>query len=63
MGYNENINPDGTPIRSDEWVRSFIGLLHPHVYPPKKVKVGRNAPCPCQSGKKYKKCCITKGGK
>ena len=23
-----------------------------------KVKVGRNAPCPCGSGKKYKKCCL-----
>lgn len=23
----------------------------------KKVKIGRNAPCPCGSGKKYKKCC------
>jgi hypothetical protein len=23
------------------------------------VKVGRNAPCPCGSGKKYKKCCAT----
>ena len=22
------------------------------------VKVGRNEPCPCGSGKKYKKCCI-----
>jgi SWIM/SEC-C metal-binding protein len=22
-----------------------------------KKKVGRNAPCPCGSGKKYKKCC------
>ncbi len=22
-----------------------------------KVKVGRNEPCPCGSGKKYKKCC------
>ena len=21
------------------------------------AKVGRNAPCPCGSGKKYKKCC------
>jgi SEC-C motif-containing protein len=21
------------------------------------VKIGRNAPCPCASGKKYKKCC------
>jgi preprotein translocase subunit SecA len=23
----------------------------------KAAKVGRNAPCPCGSGKKYKKCC------
>jgi SWIM/SEC-C metal-binding protein len=22
-----------------------------------ETKVGRNAPCPCGSGKKYKKCC------
>jgi preprotein translocase subunit SecA len=25
-----------------------------------KVKVGRNDPCPCGSGKKYKKCCLNK---
>lgn len=24
------------------------------------VKTGRNAPCPCGSGKKYKKCCLAK---
>ena len=24
------------------------------------VKIGRNNPCPCGSGKKYKKCCINK---
>jgi preprotein translocase subunit SecA len=24
-------------------------------------KVGRNDPCPCGSGKKYKKCCLLKG--
>ena len=27
----------------------------------KPVKVGRNAPCPCGSGKKYKRCCGNKG--
>ena len=26
----------------------------PYIAPP---KVGRNDPCPCGSGKKYKKCC------
>ena len=25
-------------------------------------KLGRNDPCPCGSGKKYKKCCMDKGG-
>lgn len=25
--------------------------------PKRKTKIGRNAPCPCGSGKKYKKCC------
>ena len=26
----------------------------------KKIKVGRNDPCPCGSGKKYKNCCLDK---
>lgn len=26
----------------------------------KKVKIGRNEPCPCGSGKKYKNCCLNK---
>ena len=24
-----------------------------------RTKLGRNAPCPCGSGKKYKKCCMS----
>ncbi|MFN3486913.1 MAG: SEC-C metal-binding domain-containing protein, partial [Planctomycetota bacterium] len=24
------------------------------------MKIGRNQPCPCGSGKKYKKCCLPK---
>jgi hypothetical protein len=24
------------------------------------MKIGRNEPCPCGSGKKYKKCCLDK---
>ena len=24
------------------------------------MKIGRNAPCPCGSGKKFKKCCLNK---
>jgi uncharacterized protein len=30
------------------------------VHSPPTPKVGRNDPCPCGSGKKYKKCCLNK---
>ncbi|MDM8536931.1 SEC-C metal-binding domain-containing protein [Desulfobacterales bacterium HSG17] len=29
----------------------------------KKIKIGRNQPCPCGSGKKFKKCCYGKDSK
>ncbi len=31
--------------------------MPPAFYAPPATKVGRNDPCPCGSGKKYKKCC------
>ncbi|HEX9757091.1 MAG TPA: SEC-C metal-binding domain-containing protein [Nitrospiria bacterium] len=31
--------------------------VEPKRMPAKSLKVGRNQPCPCGSGKKYKKCC------
>ena len=31
-------------------------LLNP-IKPVQSAKIGRNAPCPCGSGKKFKKCC------
>jgi len=31
--------------------------INPQIKPRKLLKVGRNDPCPCGSGKKYKKCC------
>ncbi len=33
------------------------GLSNPGAAPRGRGKVGRNDPCPCGSGKKYKKCC------
>ena len=56
--------PDHRPI-----MRNLSGLLNergavgrpdaqrPSEAAPKKRKIGRNEPCPCGSGKKYKKCC------
>ena len=44
-------------IKELEWWACF----QPPIQQPKvrKKKVGRNEPCPCGSGKKYKKCCGT----
>ncbi len=36
-------------------------LFEPNPPPLTSAKVGRNAPCPCGSGKKYKKCCLERG--
>ena len=30
--------------------------------PVRSLKVGRNEPCPCGSGQKYKKCCLARAG-
>jgi hypothetical protein len=37
----------------------FVKAMRPELYPKKEneQKVGRNAPCPCGSGRKYKRCC------
>lgn len=43
-----------------------MGIRHYEPPPPDptvgRPKVGRNAPCPCGSGKKYKKCCGPREG-
>lgn len=47
----------------EDWeaaVTPSVIRIHAHFHPAapaKAVKVGRNDPCPCGSGKKYKKCC------
>jgi len=35
-------------------------LLNPVIIKRDKPKVGRNDPCPCGSGLKFKKCCLIK---
>lgn len=41
--------------RSIYRARLEAGDLHPE--PARPTKIGRNDPCPCGSGKKFKKCC------
>jgi SEC-C motif len=45
---------------SGDWASSRWDDWHaPDVdEPPQPKKIGRNEPCPCGSGKKYKKCCL-----
>ena len=45
----EGMSPEGHP--------EFIESPQPVTYQRDDSKVGRNDPCPCGSGKKYKKCC------
>ena len=39
-----------------EWMYS-VGNVKPMTVVREGAKIGRNDPCPCGSGKKYKKCC------
>ena len=48
IGYFKKIN--------GEWLYS-VGSVKPMTVVREGAKIGRNDPCPCGSGKKYKKCC------
>jgi uncharacterized protein YecA (UPF0149 family) len=47
--YRERLKPGGGV--KGETIRKPLGV----------ATAGRNDPCPCGSGKKYKKCCMTRG--
>lgn len=40
--------------------QKYIAAIKKHRARTVKNKIGRNEPCPCNSGNKYKKCCIDK---
>jgi len=41
----------------DQWEPDDEPEPVPDLPDPNRLKIGRNAPCPCNSGKKYKNCC------
>ena len=47
---------EGLPLDRFPDVMRAVAAKSPGT-PARAVKVGRNAPCPCGSGKKFKKCC------
>jgi preprotein translocase subunit SecA len=60
------------PVSGAEQINNIVGESEVQRYinamprkPKQKVKstpkIGRNEPCPCGSGKKYKHCCLSSG--
>lgn len=47
-------------MKADEYFEELSALFSKKTLPVKVEKIDRNAPCPCGSGKKYKKCCALK---
>lgn len=43
----------------DKWSYSWTKIRHPHS---RFKEIGKNDLCPCESGKKYKKCCLSEDG-
>jgi len=46
--------------RQEEAVKKLAEAAGITIRPKKEAKIARNGPCPCKSGKKYKKCCALK---
>lgn len=45
------------PPEVPEDISDLEKLLHPELLQARSEKISRNSPCPCGSGKKFKKCC------
>ena len=58
-GARANVDEDGNPLSQSRQRNIQAGTNAPQAQMPVRVekKVGRNEPCPCGSGKKYKNCC------
>jgi len=48
---------EGFPLDRMMEIVEALDVVRPSLRPRRASKVGRNAPCPCGSGRKYKKCC------
>lgn len=53
-----NAHRERADFRREDGVWFYVdGKINPQIEPRRVDKVGRNDPCPCGSGKKFKKCC------
>ena len=53
----QRLNDFGEALWAVYDLHAIARALGPRIEPAQSDKVGRNDPCPCGSGKKYKKCC------
>ena len=53
-------NYDSATISNEEFIGYFFMKSAARLNITTKRKIGRNDPCYCGSGKKYKKCCLNK---
>ena len=49
-------------VAYNQALTSEMPTIEPAVADAPRERVGRNDPCPCGSGKKFKKCCMGLGG-
>jgi len=59
----EQVAAENNP-RYRQHLESILNRLQPIKLTPRQAwggTVGRNEPCPCGSGNKFKKCCLNKG--
>lgn len=56
----EKIHVPEPPEKSSQDAASSEAPSEQAASAPRSPKVGRNEPCPCGSGKKFKKCCLSK---
>ena len=56
----ENLN-EAVGLNQEQIMQAMARYKAAHTPKIKEHKIGRNDPCPCGSGKKYKNCCLSTG--
>jgi len=63
FGLSDNLLVDPEKNTADTEIEPVTQLTDfPKTIIREEARIGRNDPCPCGSGKKYKKCCLNKSG-
>jgi uncharacterized protein YchJ len=59
LNENDSLDDDSEDLdESDDYYDNYDEIKESLPIINQNKKIGRNDPCPCGSGKKYKKCCL-----